>query len=178
VGPLKQAEASADDMGVRADHVHARRNFRTWQQAALIVAIGILLSAFFAVSLVSVLTATDGSGQRHAVAAVILAVALLAAVFVCLWRAPRAGIIATDSGIIVRNLFRSVAIPWKAIDHFAVEDSGVWTRGAAHLRDGTVVLAWGIQGQARVLFPGGQWATDPIAALNELLRTHADDRAT
>jgi hypothetical protein len=35
-----------------------------------------------------------------------------------------------------------------------------------------VVQIWGIQGQSRLLFRNGCWATEPIEQLNDLLAEH------
>jgi hypothetical protein len=147
--------------------------YQSRQQAcgiAALVFIGIALTIAAAVAITS-------AHQQHSVAhrkVIADAVLTLIAVVVIVlgFRAVRAGVIASPDGVTVRNPFRSIQLTWDEIDRFSVESNGPWTIGCVHLRDGTVIKTWGIQGQIRFLFRNSRWATEPVEQLNTLVREH------
>ena len=85
------------------------------------------------------------------------------------YRTLRAGVVIGRDKVVVRNLWRSTVVAWDDIDRFAVAGNGPYTTGYVHLRVGTGIATWGIQGQARLLFKNSRWATGPIDTLNTLL---------
>ena len=85
------------------------------------------------------------------------------------YRALRAGVVIRLDKVVVRNLWRSREVAWDDIDRFAVAGNGPYTIGYVHLREGTGIATWGIQGQARFFFKNSSWATGPIDTLNRLL---------
>jgi hypothetical protein len=88
------------------------------------------------------------------------------------YRAVRTGVVADQNKIVVRNFWYSKEVAWGDIDRFAVEPNGAYTIGYVHLRDGTGIATWGIQGQMQFLSKNGGWTGGPIDTLNRLLAEH------
>jgi hypothetical protein len=77
------------------------------------------------------------------IAAVVCGLALVVASI----RAASAGAIVKEDRLKVRNLFSSVILPKASVDSFSLGQSGIYRYvGRAHLRDGSVLRIWGIQG--------------------------------
>jgi hypothetical protein len=144
--------------------------FRTKQQAWIFAVGGTLLVMLFLVYVVKEIGRHDvAAGRRLLVVAVFGALALFSG-WAVLWRSVRAGVLLNGAGVTVRNVWRSRRLRCEEVDRFSVESYGVWTGGCVHLRDGTSIRTWGIQGQNPALFPNSQWAEGPIEELNALLR--------
>jgi Bacterial PH domain len=147
------------------------RLFQTRQQAWGIAATVGVVSACLLGGVIEV----AGVHQQHpSVAAKIAGVGLLVAMGGAFAiggvRATRAGVVADRDGITVRNPFTAKRLRWDEIDRFSVEAYGPTSIAYVHLRDGTAVRIWGIQGQNRFLFRNSRWATEPVDQLNALLR--------
>jgi hypothetical protein len=138
--------------------------YRSREQRVLVMVGGYFASAFVAVmglALIDVPGAAVGS----------LAMLVVAALgFFGTYRCARAGARVDDRGVTIVNPTRAVEIGWPDIDRFSVGAYGPWPRiGVAHLRDGSRVVIWGIQGPNPTTRGKNRSAENLIGQLNELV---------
>jgi hypothetical protein len=129
-----------------------RRNRRQWIRSPkwFGIALSLLLLAFSVAEIIHVLNYHAPSERKVIGVAAYGAFALVA--LWCLDRLGRAGVYVTDEGIVIRNPFRS----WRMAAY-------------AHLKDGSAILIYGIQGPNPALLPSSNRATGPVETLNRML---------
>jgi hypothetical protein len=138
--------------------------YRSRGQRVLIMLAGYCGTAYVAIlglALIGVPSAGPG-------AAALLLMAVLG--FIGTHRSARAGARVDAHGVTIVNPRRSVTIQWSMLERFSVRPKGLWPRvGIAHLRDGSRVTIWGIQGPNPRTRPENRSAEKLIDALNARL---------
>jgi hypothetical protein len=88
------------------------------------------------------------------------------------------GIRVSDSGVVIMNPTRSTEVAWADLERFSIGSRGMYSRtGIAHLRDGSSVAMWGVQGPNPLTRPGESSAERQVDALNARLRDVTADRS-
>jgi len=128
--------------------------------------VGIMLAGYCGTAFVAILgLALIGVPGAGAGAVALLLMAVLG--FVGTHRGARAGARVDARGVTIVNPRRSVTIQWSMLEGFSVGAKGLWPRvGIAHLRDGSSVTIWGIQGPNPRTRPENRSAEKLIDALN------------
>jgi hypothetical protein len=94
-------------------------------------------------------------------------------------RAARAGVVMSETGIRVMNVFSTVDLSWREIERFDVGRSGLFPLVCLiHLSDGSVLRTFGVQ--ERTNFPNGsaeQMAEELNAELSQRRGGASDDKA-
>jgi hypothetical protein len=91
------------------------------------------------------------------------------------FRAVRAGVRTNERGVVIMtpSLGRDTTITWEELERFSIGEKSFWPRvGIAHLRDGSTVAIWGIQGPNPAIRPKNRSAERLIEALNAELRNY------
>lgn len=100
-------------------------------------------------------------------------VVILAPLLISVMRAALAGAWSTQQGICVRNIRRTVFVPWDEIDRFAVGSHGMLPKVAILERNsGERIAMWGIQGRNPAAAPNDRAAERVVERLNDDLRAH------
>ena len=151
--------------------------YRTIQQSrALLIGLAVY-TLLWGVGMVQVAASDDASMERRVIGLALIAAHLLLVAWFVGYRCARAGVLAGPSDVIVRNPTRSYRVGWDEIESFSVEPAGLWTQAYLHMKDGSSIPIYGIQGQQPRLFPRSTWAVKPVQELNRLLRDKAGSKA-
>jgi hypothetical protein len=155
-----RASSGVESAGSASD---LRRSYRTWEQSIGVGILGVIGSTFVTLG---------GLAMSMAPTAVVGVLMTLVGVlgYLGTWRAVRAGVRADEHGVVIMNPLRSTTVPWAEVERFSVGAHGLWPRvGIVHLRDGSTVAIWGIQGPNPVVRPKNRSAERLIVSLNHRL---------
>lgn len=141
-----------------------RQSYRSREQSIGLGAFGVVVSSLGLVMGLAVIGSPGGG-----VAGVVMMVSAGLA-FLLTYRAVRAGISVDACGVVIMNVTRRIEVPWTNLERFSIGTHGIWSRvGIAHLRDGSTVMIWGIQGPNPVARPKNRSAERLIETLNSRL---------
>jgi PH (Pleckstrin Homology) domain-containing protein len=152
---------SVDDRSTTSVHRVRGMSVAVWAMACFVTAYSIYA-----------LVVISQSDKPRAVPVVILVVVNTPGL-AFLVRAARSGALATREGVHVRNIRRTIFVPWDEIDRFTVGSSGILPKvGVIERRNGVPIPIWGIQGPNPAVRPNNRAAERVIERLNHELSVH------
>ncbi len=149
---------------------HDARVYRVKSHPISAGIVGVLLVPYTVYALIDVVRA---GAFWLAVFVIIVAVASLTFIT----RAGLAAVVTTQRGVRVKNIRRTVVVPWEDVEGFSIGAQGILTKvGLLQRRGHEPIAMWAIQGPNPATRPNNRSAERMIERLNEELRQRRLDQ--